>query len=96
MWSLERLDGPSVAILLEVPKAPQDTLGHTLVNGSVPKGYASRLTHLQDDAPLPLVAMAVEEAAANEGVTPEAVWCNVAKLAWLLAVQRQNLSFRGV
>lgn len=38
MWSLERLDGPSVAILLEVPKAPQDTLGHTLVNGSVPKG----------------------------------------------------------
>jgi hypothetical protein len=41
--------------------------------------------------PVPLVVMAVEEAAANEGVAPKAVWRNVARLARLLAVHRQGL-----
>ena len=44
-----------------------------------------------DEAPVPLVVMAVEEAAANEGVAPKAVWRNVAKLARSLAVHRQGL-----
>jgi len=35
--------------------------------------------------------MAVEEAAANEGVAPKAVWRNVAKLAKSLGVHRQGL-----
>lgn len=46
---------------------------------------------LLDEAPVPLVVMAMEEAAANEGVAPMAVWRNVAKLAMPLAVLRQGL-----
>ena len=72
-------------------EVPPDTLGHALVSGSVPKGCAAHLTHLLDEAPLPLVVMAVEEAAANEGVAPKAVWRNVAKLARSLAVHRQGV-----
>jgi len=37
------------------------------------------------------VVMAVEEAAAKEGVAAKAVWRNVAKLARSLAVHRQCL-----
>ncbi len=72
-------------------EVPPDTLGHALVSGSVPNGYAAHLTHLLDEAPVPLVVMAVEEAAANEGVSPKAVWRNVGKLARSLAVHRQGL-----
>ena len=50
-----------------VQEVPPDTLGYALVSGSVPKGYAAHLTHLLNEAPVPLVVMAVEEAAANEG-----------------------------
>jgi len=57
----------------------------------VPKGCAAQLTHLLDEAPVPLVVMAVEDAAANEGVVPMAVWRNVAKLGRSLAVNRQGL-----
>ena len=64
---------------------------HALVSGSVPNGYAAHLTHLLDEAPVPLVVMAVEEAAANEGVSPKAVWRNLGKLARALAVHRQGL-----
>lgn len=74
-----------------VQEVPPDTLGHALVSGSVPKGYAAHLTHLLDEAPVPLVVLAVEEAALSEGVSPKAVWRNVAKLARSLAVQRQSL-----
>jgi transcriptional regulator with XRE-family HTH domain len=74
-----------------VQEVPPDTLSHALVSGSVPKGYVAHLTHLLDEAPVPLVVMAVEEAAANEGVAPKAVWRNVAKLARSLAVHRQGL-----
>lgn len=56
-----------------VREVPPDTLGHALVSGSVPKDYAAHLTHLLDEAPVPLVVLAVEEAAANEGVAPKAV-----------------------
>jgi transcriptional regulator with XRE-family HTH domain len=73
-----------------VQEVSPDTLGHALVSGSVPKGYAAYLTHLLDEAPMPLVVMAVEEAAVNEGVAPKAVWRNVAKLARSLAVHRQD------
>lgn len=72
-------------------EVPPDALGHALVSGSIPDGYAAHLTHLLDEAPVPLVVMAVEEAAANEGVSPKAVWRNVAHLAKTLAVHRQSL-----
>ena len=62
-----------------------------LVSGSVPTGDAARLTHLLDEAPVLRVVRAVEDAAANEGVAPKAVWRSVAKLAGELAVHRQGL-----
>ena len=68
-----------------------DALARMLVSGTVPVPYAPHLTHLLDEAPLSMVVMAVEEAAANEGVAPKAVWRNVAKLARSLAVHRQGL-----
>lgn len=78
----------SVSFAREVPP---DALGQALVSGNVPKRYAAHLTHLLDEAPIPLVVMAVEEAAAKEGVTPKAAWRNVSKLARSLAVHRQGL-----
>ncbi len=68
-----------------------DTLGHALASGSAPKGYEAHLAHLLDEAPVPLIVMAVEEAAANEGVKPRVVWRGVAKLARFLAVHRQDV-----
>ena len=78
----------SVSTIREVPP---DALGHALASGHVPKSYAAHLTHLLDEAPVPLIVMAVEEAAANEGVEPREVWRHVAKLAKALAVHRQGL-----
>ena len=74
-----------------VQEVPPDTLGRALVGVGVPKGYAAHLTHLLDEAPVPLLVMAVEEAAAKEGVAARAVWRNVAKLAKSLGVHRQGL-----
>jgi transcriptional regulator with XRE-family HTH domain len=74
-----------------VQEVPPDMLGQALASGSVPKGYAADLAHLPDEAPVPLLVMVVEEAAAKEGVAPKAVWRNVAKLARSLAVHRQGL-----
>jgi hypothetical protein len=57
----------------------------------VEEGYAAHLTHLLDEAPVPLVVMAVDEAAASGGVAPKAVWRNVVKLARALVVHRHSL-----
>jgi hypothetical protein len=73
-----------------VARVPPDTLGHALVGGSLPKGCAAHPTHLLDEAPLPLVVMAVDEVATNEGVAPQAVGRQGAKLARSLAVHRQG------
>ncbi|NJN00719.1 MAG: hypothetical protein HC793_03805 [Aquincola sp.] len=79
------------ASLSTVQEVPPDTLGHALVSGSEPKGYATQLTYLLDEAPVPLVVMAVEKAAVNEGVAPKAEWRNVAKIARSPAVHRKGL-----
>jgi hypothetical protein len=74
-----------------VQEVPPDTLGHALISGNVPKGYAAHLTHLLDEAPVALVVMAVEDAAASEGVPPKAVWRNVSRLARSLGIHRKGL-----
>ncbi|CAN7746762.1 hypothetical protein LJR084_006713 [Variovorax sp. LjRoot84] len=51
----------------------------------------AHLTHLLDEAPLPIIVMAVKEAASHEHVLPRQVWRNVAKLAKSLAVHRKGL-----
>jgi hypothetical protein len=59
------------ASVSDVQQVLSYTLGHALVSGSVPKGYAAQLANLLDEAPVRGVPMAVEEAAANEGFAPQ-------------------------
>ena len=59
--------------------------------GAVPPPFAPHLTHLLDEAPVPLVVMAVEEAAERAHVPLGRVWRNVAKLAGELAIHRKAL-----
>lgn len=66
-------------------------LGHALAIGEVPDAYMAHVAHLLDEAPLPLVVMAVEEAAALEDVPPRQVWRGVRRLAKDLQVHRQAL-----
>lgn len=66
-------------------------LEQILTNGDVPPSFAPHLTHLLDEAPVPTVVMAVEEAAAHAHLPPRQVWRNVAKLAEALSVHRRAL-----
>ncbi len=68
-----------------------DTLSAALVSGEIPKQFVPHLVHLLDEAPVPIVVMAVEETATLAQVPPKAVWRSVAKLAKTLAVHRQAL-----
>ena len=64
-----------------------------LAKANNPKCYTffSDLAHLLDEAPLPVIVMAVEEAASREHVPPRTVWRSVGKLAKSLSVHRQGL-----
>ena len=68
-----------------------EMLEHALASGEVPPSFAPHLTHLLDEAPVPTVVMAVEEAAAQAQLPPRKVWRNVAKLAEALSVHRRAL-----
>ena len=68
-----------------------ETLGLALVSGAVPPPFVPHLSHLLDEAPIPVVVMAVEEAAERAHVPLRRVWRNVAKLAGELAVHRKAL-----
>ena len=66
-----------------------ETLGQVLASGEVPAPFTAHLVHLLDEAPIPVVVMAVEEAADREHVPLRRVWRNVARLAGALAVHRR-------
>ena len=66
-------------------------LEQVLASGDMPPAFAPHLTHLLDEAPVPTVVMAVEEAAAHAHLPPRQVWRNVAKLAQSLSVHRRAL-----
>lgn len=68
-----------------------DTLRHALASGDAPPTFVAHLAHLLGEAPLPVIVMAVEEAAMREHVPPRTVWRNVGKLAKSLSVHRQGL-----
>jgi hypothetical protein len=68
-----------------------EVLEQVLASGDVPPAFAPHLTHLLDEAPVPTVVMAVEEAAAHAHLPPRQVWRNVAKLAEALSVHRRAL-----
>lgn len=62
-----------------------------LAKGQVLPGLESNLLHFLDEAPLPVVVMAVEEAAQQESISPVTVWSNVGKLAKTLGAGRLEL-----
>lgn len=64
--------------------------GWSFATGAKRSDSADR-EHLLDEAPVPLVVTAVEEAAAKERVAPKAAWRNVVKLAKSRAAHRQGL-----
>jgi hypothetical protein len=78
----------SVSYKLELDTA---TLSHALVTGQLPKQYIAHIGRLLDEAPIPVIVMAVEEAARNEHVQPRAVWRNVSKLAKSLDLSRRHV-----
>ena len=68
-----------------------EVLEQVLATGDVQPSFAPHLTHLLDEAPVPTIVMAVEEAAAHAHLPPRQVWRNVAKLAQSLSVHRRAL-----
>lgn len=68
-----------------------DTLAHTLVKGKVPGQYMAHIAHLLDEAPIPVLVMAVEDAAEHANVAPRRIWRNVARLANDLGVSRKGM-----
>jgi len=67
-----------------------DTLASTLATGKVPDQYIAHLSHLFDEAPLPTLVMAVEEAARAKHVAPAQVWKNVTRLVRALGSVRSK------
>lgn len=68
-----------------------EALEEALVSGEVPAPFAPHVTYLLDEAPVPVVVMAVEEAASHAQLPPRKIWRNVAKLACSLSVHRRVL-----
>jgi transcriptional regulator with XRE-family HTH domain len=57
------------------------SLSHALASGEIPQGMEPHLAVLLDEAPLPIVVMAVEDAARRQGVPPKRIWRNLTRWA---------------
>lgn len=68
-----------------------EALQQALASGEVPAPLAPHLAHLLDEAPVPIVVMAVEETAARTHLPPRQIWRNLARLAQSLSVHRRAL-----
>lgn len=86
LWMAAKTASVSYARELE-PHA----LERALATAEVPPAFAPHLTHLLDEAPVPVVVMAVEETASRAHLPPRRIWRNVAKLAESFAVHRREL-----
>jgi transcriptional regulator with XRE-family HTH domain len=62
-----------------------------LASGKPLSGFESNLLHFLDEAPAPIVVMAIEETAVRESVHPSTIWSNVAKLSDQLGGIRSHL-----
>ena len=56
-------------------------LARALATGSVPAGLVAHISAFIDEAPLPLVVSAVEEAAYLQGVPPKRIWRHLTQWA---------------
>ena len=68
-----------------------EELEQALSSGIAPEELQSNLLHFLDEAPLPVVVMAVEETAQQEKVDPATIWSNVGKLGKQLGAIRHAL-----
>jgi transcriptional regulator with XRE-family HTH domain len=68
-----------------------EELEYALSSGNAPEELRSNLLHFLDEAPLPVVVMAVEETAQQEKVNPTTIWTNVGKLGKQLGAIRHEL-----
>lgn len=73
-----------------------EQLGHTLSTGHLPPQFIPQIGTFLEEAPVPLLVMAVEEAAAGQRIDPQAVWRNVALLADRLGLVRSCLFRRAL
>jgi transcriptional regulator with XRE-family HTH domain len=64
-------------------------LARALASGEIPPGMEPHFAVLLDEAPLPVVVMAVEEAARRQRVPPKRIWQNLARWAAELRSPRQ-------
>ncbi len=65
------------------------SLARALASGEIPPGMTPHLSALLDEAPLPIVVRAVEEAARRERVPPKRIWRNLARWAAALRSPRR-------
>ncbi|WP_102944968.1 MULTISPECIES: helix-turn-helix transcriptional regulator [unclassified Stenotrophomonas] len=66
-------------------------LSHVFATGNVPHQFIAHVATLLEEAPLPLLVMAVEEAAAAEQVSPQVIWKNLASIYERLDLVRRGL-----
>jgi transcriptional regulator with XRE-family HTH domain len=69
-------------------------LARALATGSVPAGLVAHISTFIDEAPLPLVVSAVEEAAHLQGVPPKRIWRHVTR--WAHDLQSPRLAWACV
>jgi hypothetical protein len=65
------------------------SLAQALASGEIPRGMEAHLALLLDEAPLPIVVRAVEEAALQQRVSPKRIWRNLARWATELRSPRR-------
>lgn len=66
-------------------------LAHTFATGTLPENVVAQVATLLDEAPFPLLVMAVEEAAEQEHVAPQLVWKNIARMSGALGLYRHGV-----
>jgi transcriptional regulator with XRE-family HTH domain len=67
----------------------EDELADALATGELPRELESPISAILDEAPLPTVVGAVEEAAARRGIPPKQVWKHLAHWSRDLHLYRQ-------
>lgn len=68
-----------------------EVLAQTLASGDLPEKFIPQVAKLLEEAPIPLLVMAVGEAASKGRVAPQVVWKNIATIGKTLGLVRPGL-----
>jgi transcriptional regulator with XRE-family HTH domain len=74
----------------KTPLSPRH-LGRALATGDLPQQFIPHVAKFLEEAPIPLLVMAVEEAASEGHVAPQVVWKNIAALGNRFGLGREGL-----